>query len=142
MRNGDATALLSDSMIQRPTAGRVARNEATAEASLEQATRRRGWQEIIDNTLIEWGRDPSRLADDQLLPLAPKAIGRAIDLAIKMRDTGRQPPLRVSTSGEGGIVFERWGGKETERIEIAIDELVLRALPRLLPVPTGAPTIR
>lgn len=82
---------------------------------------REGWQRIIDSTLIEWGRDPSQLEDDDVTAPTRAVIDRAAELAMRLRDEGFAPPNRAAANGDGGIVFERWEGPVFEQIEISDD---------------------
>jgi hypothetical protein len=69
------------------------------------------WQELIDNKLIEWGRDPSTLeVDDFPLP-SVATIGLACRIATILRDQNQPPPQRVCPDTEGGIAFERGVGR-------------------------------
>jgi|GEM_PF-1577474 len=81
---------------------------------------RKAWNTLIDSKLIEWGRDPSLLEDDELIPPSRAAIQRAVDLAIRLRDEEKLPaPKRVVPDGDGGVVFERWEGEISESFEIS-----------------------
>jgi len=83
-----------------------------------------GWQTIIDNYLVEWGRDPSVLADDDLVPPSGRIIDRACQVAREMRNEGFLPPLRVVPDGEGGISFERRDGSYFVSLNFLEDETV------------------
>ena len=72
----------------------------------EQAARE-SWQRIIDHQLIEWGRNPSQLADEGVEPPSAETIQRAILLAEACRDNTFPPPNSVVPDPNGGIVFER-----------------------------------
>ena len=69
--------------------------------------RRQRWQMVIDRQLIEWGRDPARLADEGVDPPTKETIQRAIRLAEAFRDEGSPSPNSVVLDPNGGIVFER-----------------------------------
>ncbi|HZZ41781.1 MAG TPA: hypothetical protein VFE58_02490 [Tepidisphaeraceae bacterium] len=64
------------------------------------------WQSVIDQTLVEWGRNPLALEDDGVLPPSRKAIVYANKLALTFRDKGIPGPDRVVPIGDGGIAFE------------------------------------
>lgn len=66
-----------------------------------------GWQSIIDHQLVEWGRDPSALADDGVTPPSQEIIGLACELAKACELAGYLPPTRVVPDGGGGIAFEQ-----------------------------------
>lgn len=76
------------------------------------------WGRIIDDVLIEWGREPSPLHDDDFEPPAKAALRTAIRLAESCRAERWAPPNRVVPDGEGGIVFERWAGESFEQMNI------------------------
>jgi hypothetical protein len=79
---------------------------------------RTAWQTIIDYTLVEWGRNPGRFAEDGLTPPSANAIRVACQVAQHLRDHDKDTPLRVVPNGDGGIVFERSQGEIFETIEI------------------------
>jgi len=80
---------------------------------------RSGWQAIIDNWLIEWGRNPQELEDDYVIPPSFAVIKDACKVAKSMRNKGFPVPLRVVPNGEGGVVFEWWAGPIFQTIEIS-----------------------
>ncbi len=79
----------------------------------ELAANRAAWHRIMDQQLIEWGRDPSQLTDDGVDAPTEATISRAFDLARKCRDVGFPPPTAVFRDSNGGIVFERRDGEYT-----------------------------
>ena len=87
----------------------------------EQARNRQCWQDFIDDVLVEWGRDPSQLEDDDVVPPTVATIEVAARFAMELRNAGVAPPMRVVPTGDGGIVFERWEGRVSERVEICDD---------------------
>jgi len=103
-----------------PYAGQtgVADDDSLALLAQERQGNREAWQQIIDSTLIEWGRDPAQLEDEGVTAPAGAIIDRANELAMILRDEGWAPPKRVVTSPDGGVVFERWDGPVLEQIEI------------------------
>ena len=82
---------------------------------------RMGWQKVIDDRLIEWGKDPSRLEDDGIEAPSRPIIVLACRVARVMRDAGKPPPLRVVPDGDGGIAFEWKDGPASHAIEIEED---------------------
>lgn len=72
------------------------------------------WQDLIDNTLIEWGRDPRQLGDEDVDPPTKEIIRLATTLAQTWRDQNLAPPNNVVSDPNGGIVFERRQGDVTE----------------------------
>ena len=79
---------------------------------------RRAWNDIIDHYLIEWGRNPQALEDEDFDPPTPEVIARACDAAKQFGDEGMAAPLRVLPDGEGGLTFERSDGSFFESISI------------------------
>ncbi len=101
--------------------GRGAEDQALATEARKRERHRAPWQEIIDNKLIEWGRDLSQLEDEDIVPPTDTAIHQASQLAIACRDRAHAPPDRVVPNGDGGIVFERWQGLVSETLEVFED---------------------
>ncbi len=85
------------------------------------------WQEIIDEKLVEWGRDPGQLADDNLVPPSRAAVDSAVQEAQVWRDARESDdefvpsPQWVVPSGDGGIVFE-WRGESTSAVIEILDD--------------------
>lgn len=91
--------------------------------SWEAAKNREGWEGIINDRLVEWGRNPQTFDEDDLVPPTADAIRKACKLATCYRDDGGVPPaLRVLPDGDGGIVFEWRHGEEFLSLEITPDE--------------------
>lgn len=67
---------------------------------------RERWQEVLDQRLIEWGRNPEFLQDDGLKAPSSEVIAQACQFASFGRDHGVSPPQRVVPDGSGGISFE------------------------------------
>ena len=101
---------------------RTVRTRAATEAELAIAENREGvrrdWDDIIDRKLVEWGRDPKALEEDELLPPTFESVQTAIQIATVLRDMDATPPMRIVPDGDGGIVLERWSGNRTESFEI------------------------
>ena len=87
-------------------------------SSSELQKNREGWQKLIDHRLIEWGRDPSQLEDDDIEAPSGEIISIACQLAYDMRNNDLPFPTRIVPNGEGGIVFERIDGLVFETMEI------------------------
>ncbi len=85
---------------------------------------RRKWEAIIDGSLVEWGRDPESLRDDDIDPPTVEALNVACYVAMRMRDTGQPSPLRVVPDGEGGISFERRTGPLFQSLDVHADGAV------------------
>jgi len=105
----------------------VADDDSLALSAQERQANRQAWQQIIDSTLIEWGRDPAQLEDEGVTAPARAVIDRANELAMILRDRGVPPPKRVVTSPDGGVAFERWDGPVLEQIEITQNGEILVA---------------
>lgn len=99
----------------------VSGDSALAGPSTDRLAAREIWDGLIDSKLIEWGRDPSRLEDDDFVAPSKAIIYVAINVAEAFRDLGKAPPLRVVPNGEGGIAFEREAGSVFESLEIHAD---------------------
>lgn len=79
------------------------------------------WQNLIDYQLIEWGRDPSQLADEDIHPPSKRTIQQAIWLANTLSKFDAPAPTRIVPDAHGGIVFERCEGKVFESIRLSAD---------------------
>jgi hypothetical protein len=64
------------------------------------------WQQLIDERLLEWGRDPSGLADDEFTPPSVEIVGVAHRWAKECQSSGFPAPTRIVPDGGGGIAFE------------------------------------
>lgn len=102
----------------------AADDSSLAATASERDKNRRGWQRIIDEKLIEWGRDPKQLEDDDLIPPSRDVISLASRLAIALRDQDCPPPSSVVPNGDGGIVLERSQGPEAVTYEVYDDGTV------------------
>lgn len=86
------------------------------------------WERFIYEQLVEWGRDPSALAEEDIKPPTVDMIGFACKLAKACMNAGLPAPTRIVPDGSGGIVFERHDGLTYEAVMIYVDykvELVL-----------------
>lgn len=70
------------------------------------AARDAGWARAIDGKLIEWGRDPSQLDDEDAITPSKQTIQFAIAIAGNLRNSDLPAPTRVVPDAHGGIVFE------------------------------------
>ncbi len=84
---------------------------------------RKQWDEIIDSILIEWGKNPSLLADpdEGIPPPTPQCIRLANQLALAIRDLAQPPPSRVVPDGEGGVSFESVAGEKFQSLNVRSD---------------------
>jgi hypothetical protein len=89
---------------------------ATEGAAGPAAAHRAAWQEMIDQKLLEWSRDPSQLEDDRLDPPSVELSQRVIDFARALQHAGYLPPTNVVPDGSGGIVFHRRQQDHSEEI--------------------------
>lgn len=71
------------------------------------------WQQIIDRQLIEWGRNPQSLRDDELEPPTIAALTKAHDAVGKLSELRLLCPTRAAVDGVGGIAFE-WESEEAD----------------------------
>ncbi len=84
---------------------------------------RDAWQRMIDDYLIEWGRNPEQLADEEEGLEAPTedALRSAIEHARNNAEKALPAPLRVVSDGDGGISFERRDGDWHQSLDILPD---------------------
>ena len=110
---------MSDTLTEDPPR-RVATGAAKDDSLASPVDQRNwdAWQEVIDEKLIEWGRDPDQLAEDDLIPPTRESVQQATRIALAFRNRGLPPPLRVVPDGDGGIVLERWSESCSVSIEI------------------------
>ena len=82
---------------------------------------RAGWQVMIDERLVEWGRNPNQFDEEDFVAPDAEVLERACRIAMCWRDDGWPAPLRVVPDGEGGIAFERRSGSVFEALTINSD---------------------
>jgi hypothetical protein len=99
----------------------AASEDSLAITSQEREHAQRAWDNCVNSKLIEWGRDPAQLEEEELIPPTRDAIASAVRIAIYFRDQGIVAPDRVVPDGDGGIVLERWSGPFSESFEISSD---------------------
>jgi hypothetical protein len=80
-----------------------------------------GWTKFIDRTLVEWGRNPAGVVDDDQVPPTHEAIELSCQIAMKLRDAGAPPPTRIVPDGDGGICFERVEGRKSCSLRVYPD---------------------
>jgi len=89
------------------------------EMKLAQESKARAlWQQIINHTLTNWLRNPGQLQDDGIDPPSGPIIRLSMDLAERCMESGFAPPNRVVPDPNGGIVFERRDGDESEVLHV------------------------
>ena len=118
----DSAAVLSGERMPVFSTANVREGELVQREQMEK--NRRGWDGFIDRCLVEWGRDPSALADEGLIPPSLKAINLACDIAMVFKDQGLAPPTRVVPDGEGGVSFERVDGNLFVSLNVYADQTV------------------
>ncbi|MBN1345416.1 MAG: hypothetical protein JXQ73_22170 [Phycisphaerae bacterium] len=79
------------------------------------------WQQLIDTKLVEWGRNPRQLEEDDLVAPSVDSVEVACQVAMYFRDDGAPSPDWVVPNGDGGIVFERSLGTLTKTLEVLQD---------------------
>ena len=101
-------------------------NGTLASDSREADAHREGWQRIIDEYLVEWGRNPAFLNDDEIVAPSLSVISYACQIAVDLRDAEPPPPSpsRAVPDGEGGIAFERRVGDCFQSLEIREDRTI------------------
>jgi hypothetical protein len=82
---------------------------------------RAAWQELIDQTLSKWQRDPSRLDEEGMTNPSAETIQCAIDLASTLDIRGMPAPTRISADVRGGIAFEFEQGQLFQSIHVRPD---------------------
>lgn len=102
----------------------AAQEDSLACDDTQRAVNRELWDKVIDDHLIEWGRHPERLEEDDLIPPTAQAIQVAGRLAQKLRDSGALPPKRVVPDRDGGLALERWEGEHTVTIMVSANGAV------------------
>lgn len=122
MTVADSEITLSDA-IESPERTGAADDEGLASADRDRDRQRERWQQMIDRYLVEWGRDPNQLEDEDegVVPPSKAIINRASQIAMNLRDAGWPGPLRVVPDGDGGISFERRTGAYFESLDILED---------------------
>ncbi len=83
---------------------------------------RMAWITLVDTVLVEWGRNPSALEDEDFIPPNPDVINLACRVALECRDAGHPAPTRIVPDGEGGICFERVEGSISSSLRIYADQ--------------------
>lgn len=83
-----------------------------------------GWRDVINEPLIDWGKDPSQLEDEGIEAPSRALITFVSEYAMCLRRFGWPPPLRVVPSGDGGIVFELKSGPYFQSLEFDKDGTV------------------
>ena len=126
MQMTESSTLMSPSLrsvvetsVDSKLAGTIQRQSIAREQELEKQRQR--WQEIIDRRLIEWGRDPSQLEDDDLEAPTTDTIVVAIRVAQFLCDERLPAPTNVVPDTDRGIVFERRQGPMFESVRIMHD---------------------
>ncbi len=123
MKTLDASSIETpDSFVTTAT-----RDDALAnDTSSPDAERRRAWNSVIDNCLIEWGRNPDLPADNDpdFIPPSPEIVCLAAETVNKMRSQKSPAPTRVVPNGDGGITFSRHDGPFYQVVEIDADGTV------------------
>jgi len=82
------------------------------------------WQNLIDHTLIEWGRNPGQFDDEGVETPNGDIIHSAIVLAEQFRDDRLTPPDSVVPDPNGGIVFERRESDVSEVVHVWDDGII------------------
>lgn len=79
------------------------------------------WQALIDDQLLEWGRDPAQLEDDETQSPSKEIIALAIFLARSLSLQNYPAPTRIVADAHGGIVFELQDKRLLESIRLSAD---------------------
>ena len=118
-------AIKASPLISSPLREAVSTNVATEEPITpdygRQDRARKQWQDLIDYQLIEWGRNPSQLEDEDIQPPSKSTIRLAILLAATLSKRGLPAPTCIVPDAHGGIVFERRERNVFESIRLSAD---------------------
>ena len=99
-------------------------DDAELASSRSREAQRAAWDDVINHHLIEWGRDPGALAEDDFVPPSVETITLAFKVAKELRDRGYDPPVRVLPDGNGGISFEHGDATYFETLNVYEDGTV------------------
>ncbi len=75
----------------------------------------------VSRQLVNWGRSPATVDEDEFESPSENAIRLADQLADELRCYGCHLPFGIVSDGEGGIVFERRDADSTELFKIRAD---------------------
>jgi len=115
-----------ESYLLRPYGSLTDATGAVQEDSLavkvtERAANGELWEKVINECLIDWGLNPGRLEEDDLIPPTRQALQVAGHIAQRLRDSDAPPPKRVVPDRDGGLAMERWEGECTTTIVVSAD---------------------
>jgi hypothetical protein len=79
------------------------------------------WQSVIEDQLVEWGKNPSQFEDEDIQPLSNDTISAAIAVAKAFSMADFPPPTRVVPDADAGIVFELQHGPFFETFRLSAD---------------------
>lgn len=85
---------------------------------------RADWGRIMDDCIIEWGKNPPGSDEDDFEPPALPIIDLARDIVRIFQDRGLVAPQRVVPDGTGGIAFEFTEGDSFTTLQIYEDRSV------------------
>lgn len=91
--------------------GILALNAAEAKVNVE------SWKNVIEDRLVEWGRQRTVCDEEGFISPSSIAVDTAIEIARTLQGN-HSPPTRVVPNGEGGIVFEKEINSSFTAIEI------------------------
>jgi hypothetical protein len=116
---------LEQSASISPALGRVIEtnvdSSACQRASRVGDNKHEAWEELVDRTLLEWGKDPSVLEDDGVVPPSMGTITRAYEIATFLRIRGFPAPTRIVPTGDGGVAFQFEADRDFDSLEVAED---------------------
>lgn len=118
------TEIAMQNRLKSATDTRVADEDSLAstyESKAEKEKRYEAWRNLINEPLIDWGKDPNKLEDDGIVAPTKDIITLALTYAMALRDAGWPAPTSVVPNGAGGIAFEKRSGRYHEIIEIYDD---------------------
>lgn len=118
-----ATSETSASLLSFRESAPQGADERALQARTPQPPDGGAWQNVVDQKLIEWGRQGGREDEDGVVWPSATTVGRARDLVGCLQDICR-PPDRVIPNGDGGVAFEWYRGLDSVSIGIEEDGTV------------------
>ena len=120
MPTTELTPLISPSVREAVSTGATIEARITSEYGRTDETFHK-WQAVIEDRLVEWGRNPGLFEDADIQPLSKETIHSAIELAKRLTRAGVPAPTRVVPDANAGIVFELQQGSLFESLRLSSD---------------------
>jgi hypothetical protein len=120
MPTTESSLFFSPSVREAVSTGAATEARITRDYGQRDETLRK-WRAVIEDRLIEWGKDPGQLEDEDIRPPSKDTIRLAIELADVLSSADYPPPTRVVPDADAGIVFELVHGSLFESLRISAD---------------------